>query len=109
LDINKYVAIIVLRIAEEAGSRGQCLPDRGFFFAEKVNLRQASMLRIGNVRTRKAHTQKSAECGYRLPHTLPSPQVRNQIEDVALDKITGWWEDLAKSIHKNNPILTARR
>ena len=38
---------------KKAGSRGVAaatLPDRGFFFAEKVNLRQALMLRIGNVR-----------------------------------------------------------
>jgi hypothetical protein len=44
-----------------------------------------------------------------LPKIRRAPRLRKQVDDVFLDEMTGWREDLAKNIHKNNPELTARQ
>jgi hypothetical protein len=44
-----------------------------------------------------------------LPKIRRAPRLRKQVDDVFLDEMTGWREDLAKNIHKNNPDLTARQ
>jgi hypothetical protein len=35
--------------------------------------------------------------------------LRKQVDDVFLDEMTGWREDLARDIHKRNPDLTAKQ
>jgi type I restriction-modification system DNA methylase subunit len=44
-----------------------------------------------------------------LPRIRRAPRLRKQVDDVFLDEMTGWREELAKNIHKNNPELTARQ
>ena len=44
-----------------------------------------------------------------LPKIRRAPRLRKQVDDVFLDEMTGWREDLAKNIHKNNQELTARQ
>jgi hypothetical protein len=44
-----------------------------------------------------------------LPKIRRAPRLRKQVDDVFLDEMTGWREDLAKNIHKNNPELTPRQ
>jgi len=44
-----------------------------------------------------------------LPKIRRAPRLRKQVDDVFLDEMTGWREELAKNIHKNNPDLTARQ
>jgi type I restriction-modification system DNA methylase subunit len=44
-----------------------------------------------------------------LPKIRRVPRLRKQVDDVFLDEMTGWREELAKNIHKNNPELTARQ
>ena len=44
-----------------------------------------------------------------LPKIRRAPRLRRQVDDVFLDEMTGWREELAKNIHKNNPELTARQ
>jgi type I restriction-modification system DNA methylase subunit len=44
-----------------------------------------------------------------LPKIRRAPRLRKQVDDVFLDEMTGWREELAKNIHKNNPELTARQ
>ena len=44
-----------------------------------------------------------------LPKIRRAPRLRKQVDDVFLDEMTGWREELAKDIHKNNPELTARQ
>jgi hypothetical protein len=44
-----------------------------------------------------------------LPKIRRAPHLRKQVDDVFLDEMTGWREDLAKDIHKQNPALTAKQ
>ena len=44
-----------------------------------------------------------------LPKIRRAPRLRKQVDDVFLDEMTGWREELAKNIHRNNPELTARQ
>jgi type I restriction-modification system DNA methylase subunit len=44
-----------------------------------------------------------------LPKIRRAPHLRKQVDDVFLDEMTGWREDLAKDIHKRNPALTAKQ
>ena len=44
-----------------------------------------------------------------LPKIRRAPRLRKQVDDVFLDEMTGWREEVAKNIHKNNPELTARQ
>jgi hypothetical protein len=44
-----------------------------------------------------------------LPKIRRAPRLRKQVDDVFLDEMTGWREELAKNVHKNNPELTARQ
>ena len=44
-----------------------------------------------------------------LPKIRRAQRLRKQVDDVFLDEMTGWREELAKNIHKNNPELTARQ
>jgi type I restriction-modification system DNA methylase subunit len=44
-----------------------------------------------------------------LPKARRAPHLRRQVDDVFLDEMTGWREDLAKDIHKRNPALTAKQ
>jgi hypothetical protein len=44
-----------------------------------------------------------------LPKIRRAPRLRKQVDDVFLDEMTGWREELAKNIHKNNPELSARQ
>jgi hypothetical protein len=44
-----------------------------------------------------------------LPKIRRAPRLRKQVDDVFLDEMTGWREDLAKNIHKDNSELTARQ
>jgi len=44
-----------------------------------------------------------------LPKIRRAPRLRKQVDDVFLDEMTDWREELAKNIHKNNPELTARQ
>ena len=44
-----------------------------------------------------------------LPKARRAPHLRKQVDDVFLDEMTGWREELAKDIHKRNPALTARQ
>ncbi|HEV2234640.1 MAG TPA: N-6 DNA methylase [Terriglobia bacterium] len=44
-----------------------------------------------------------------LPRGLRKPRLRLQVDEVFLDEMTGWREDLAKNIFKNNPDLTAKQ
>ncbi|MGO8792168.1 MAG: Eco57I restriction-modification methylase domain-containing protein, partial [Terriglobia bacterium] len=43
------------------------------------------------------------------PKIRRAPRLRKQVDDVFLDEMTGWREEIAKNIHKNNPELTARQ
>ena len=44
-----------------------------------------------------------------LPKIRRTPHLRKQVDDVFLDEMTGWREELAKDIHKQNPALTAKQ
>ncbi len=44
-----------------------------------------------------------------LPKIRRAPHLRKQVDDVFLDEMTGWREELAKDIHKRNPNLTAKQ
>jgi len=44
-----------------------------------------------------------------LPTIRRAPHVRKQVDEVFLDEMTGWREELAKDIHKRNPALTAKQ
>ena len=44
-----------------------------------------------------------------LPKARRAPHLRKQVDEVFLDEMTGWREDLAKDIHKRNPDLTAKQ
>jgi type I restriction-modification system DNA methylase subunit len=44
-----------------------------------------------------------------LPKARRAPHLRRQVDDVFLDEMTGWREELAKDIHKRNPALTAKQ
>jgi len=44
-----------------------------------------------------------------LPRIRRAPHLRKQVDEVFLDEMTGWREDLAKDIHKRNPGLTAKQ
>ena len=44
-----------------------------------------------------------------LPKIRRAPHLRKQVDDVFLDEMTGWREELARDIHKRNPNLTARQ
>jgi type I restriction-modification system DNA methylase subunit len=44
-----------------------------------------------------------------LPKIRRAPHLRKQVDDVFLDEMTGWREELAKDIHKRNPELTAKQ
>ena len=44
-----------------------------------------------------------------LPKIRRAPHLRKQVDDVFLDEMTGWREDLARDIHKRNPNLTAKQ
>lgn len=44
-----------------------------------------------------------------LPRGLRKPRLRLQVDEVFLDEMTGWREELAKNIFKNNPGLTAKQ
>ncbi len=44
-----------------------------------------------------------------LPKIRRAPHLRRQVDDVFLDEMTGWREDLARDIHKRNPKLTAKQ
>jgi hypothetical protein len=44
-----------------------------------------------------------------LPKIRRAPHLRKQVDEVFLDEMTGWREDLAKDIHKQNPALTAKQ
>jgi len=44
-----------------------------------------------------------------LPKAHRAPHLRKQVDDVFLDEMTGWREELAKDIHKRNPALTAKQ
>jgi type I restriction-modification system DNA methylase subunit len=44
-----------------------------------------------------------------LPKARRAPHLRKQVDDVFLDEMTGWREELAKDIHKRNPALTAKQ
>jgi type I restriction-modification system DNA methylase subunit len=44
-----------------------------------------------------------------LPKIRRAPHLRKQVDEVFLDEMTGWREDLAKDIHKRNPALTAKQ
>jgi type I restriction-modification system DNA methylase subunit len=44
-----------------------------------------------------------------LPKARRAPHLRKQVDDVFLDEITAWREELAKDIHKRNPALTAKQ
>jgi len=44
-----------------------------------------------------------------LPKPRRAPHLRKQVDDVFLDEMTGWREELAKDIHKRNPALTAKQ
>jgi hypothetical protein len=44
-----------------------------------------------------------------LPRARRAPHLRKQVDDVFLDEMTGWREELAKDIHKRNPALTAKQ
>ena len=44
-----------------------------------------------------------------LPKIRRAPRLRKQVDEVFLDEMTGWREELAKDIHKRNPGLTAKQ
>jgi type I restriction-modification system DNA methylase subunit len=44
-----------------------------------------------------------------LPKIRRAPHLRKQVDDVFLDEMTGWREELARDIHKRNPALTAKQ
>ena len=44
-----------------------------------------------------------------LPKIRRAPHLRKQVDEVFLDEMTGWREELAKDIHKRNPALTAKQ
>jgi type I restriction-modification system DNA methylase subunit len=44
-----------------------------------------------------------------LPKIRRAPHLRKQVDDVFLDEMTGWREELAKDIHRQNPALTAKQ
>jgi hypothetical protein len=44
-----------------------------------------------------------------LPKARRAPHLRKQVDDVFLDEMTGWREELAKDIHRRNPALTAKQ
>jgi len=44
-----------------------------------------------------------------LPKIRRAPHLRRQVDEVFLDEMTGWREDLARDIHKRNPGLTAKQ
>jgi hypothetical protein len=44
-----------------------------------------------------------------LPRIRRAPHLRKQVDEVFLDEMAGWREDLAKDIHKQNPALTAKQ
>jgi len=44
-----------------------------------------------------------------LPKIRRAPRLRKQVDDVFLDEMTAWREELAKNIHKNNSELTTRQ
>jgi hypothetical protein len=44
-----------------------------------------------------------------LPKIRRAPHLRKQVDEVFLDEVTGWREELAKDIHKQNPALTAKQ
>jgi type I restriction-modification system DNA methylase subunit len=44
-----------------------------------------------------------------LPKIRRAPHLRKQVDEVFLDEMTGWREELAKDIHKQNPALTAKQ
>ncbi len=44
-----------------------------------------------------------------LPKIRRAPHLRKQVDDVFLDEMTGWREDLARDIHTRNPDLTAKQ
>jgi type I restriction-modification system DNA methylase subunit len=44
-----------------------------------------------------------------LPKIRRAPHLRKQVDEVFLDEMTGWREDLARDIHKQNPALTAKQ
>lgn len=44
-----------------------------------------------------------------LPKIRRAPHLRKQVDDVFLDEMTGWREDLARDIHRRNPDLTAKQ
>ena len=44
-----------------------------------------------------------------LPKIRRAPHLRKQVDEVFLDEMTGWREELAKDIHKRNPGLTAKQ
>ncbi|MBZ5560974.1 MAG: N-6 DNA methylase [Acidobacteriia bacterium] len=44
-----------------------------------------------------------------LPKIRRAPHLRKQVDDVFLDEMTGWREELAKDIHKRNPDLNAKQ
>jgi type I restriction-modification system DNA methylase subunit len=44
-----------------------------------------------------------------LPKIRRAPHLRKQVDEVFLDEMTGWREDLARDIHKQNPALSAKQ
>jgi hypothetical protein len=44
-----------------------------------------------------------------LPKIRRAPHLRKQVDEVFLDEMTGWREELAKDIHNQNPTLTAKQ
>jgi type I restriction-modification system DNA methylase subunit len=44
-----------------------------------------------------------------LPKIRRAPRLRKQVDDVFLDEMTVWREELARDIHKRNPGLTAKQ
>jgi type I restriction-modification system DNA methylase subunit len=44
-----------------------------------------------------------------LPKIRRAPHLRKQVDEVFLDEMTGWREELAKDIHKQNAALAAKQ
>ena len=44
-----------------------------------------------------------------LPRDRRTQRLRIPVDEALLDEMTGWREDLARNIYKNNPDLTAKQ
>ncbi len=81
-------------------------PDEGLLLNLKYNVYLKNIKRLWDF-SRERVTAGSLEA--MLPRDRRTQRLRVPVDEAFLDEMTGWREDLAKNIYKNNPSFTAKQ